>query len=347
MRWQQRGRSRLAALGAIALIAAIVVGCGSGGLGARGDRVEMTLVSLSTLKAAYTKIVPAFTEQWRRDHNGQDVVINQSYGPSGSQTRAIIDGLDGDLVHLALGLDVEKIQQAGLLDPGWSAELPHSSVPTHSVVALIVREGNAKNIRDWSDLTRSDVEILTPDPKTSGAARWTFLALWNASIPRGEAAAEAFVKQVYRNAPILPRDSREATGIFYKQKRGDVLINYENEAILAGIHGEKLPYLVPKRNVTIASPVAMVDRNVERHGNREVVEAFARFLFEPVAQRAFAETGFRSINPAIAAEPAFANAHPPVDNAATAADFGGWKTIQQQFFESGGVFDRIRLDLGS
>lgn len=344
---QARGDRRwLPRLGSWLAVAVLALGLGGCGGGPR-DRVELTLVSLNTMKAAYSQIIPAFAEQWRQEHSGQEVIVSQSYGPSGSQTRALIDGLDGDVVHLGLGLDVEKLEETGLIDPGWEAELPNQSVPTTSVVALIVRDGNPKQIEDWEDLIRPDVSILTPDPKTSGAARWTFLALWHAASDRGEAAAEAFVKQVYRNAPLLPRDAREATGIFYKQRRGDVLVNYENEAILAALNGEELPYLVPRRNVEIANPVAIVDRYVERHGNREVVEAFVRFLFTPEAQRAFAATGFRSIDPAIAATPALAATHPAVDNPATAADFGGWSAIQKKFFESGGTFDRIRQQLAA
>lgn len=342
----RRDRGWLARLGTLLAVVALALGLGGCGGGPR-DRVELTVVSLNSMKAAYSQIIPLFTEQWRQQHNGQDVVVSQSYGPSGSQTRALIDGLNGDVVHLGLGLDVEKLEEVGLIDPGWEGEWPNQSILTTSVAALIVRDGNPKQIEDWDDLIRPDVSVLTPDPKTSGAARWTFLALWHAAGDRGEAAAEEFVKQVYGNAPLLPRDAREATGIFYKQRRGDVLVNYENEAILAALNGEKLPYLVPRRNVEIANPVAIVDRYVERHGNREVVEAFVRFLFTPEAQRAFAETGFRSIDPAIAAIPALAATHPTVDNPATAADFGGWSAIQKRFFASGAIFDRIRQRLAA
>ena len=298
-------------LGAIALVASLIA-CTT--LPFRGDglpTIELTLVSINTTKAAYRNIIPAFTQQWQETHN-EKVIITQSYGPSGSQTRAVLDGLDADLVHLSLPLDIQKLEQEQLVKPGWEDTQPNHSVPTESVVALIYREGNPVNIQSWSDLTRPEISVLTADPKTSGAARWNFLALWQAGLRQGktEDAAEAFTGAVYGNAPILPRDSREATGIFYKQSRGDVLINYENEAILAAQNGEKLPYLIPDDNIRIENPIALVDRNIDKHNNRAVTEAFAQFLFSPEAQREFAKVGFRVVNPQIQAE--FAEEHPTI-----------------------------------
>ena len=303
--------------------------------------VEITLVSINTTKAAYRNIIPKFTDQWRQEHN-QNVVVTQSYGPSGSQTRAVLDGLDADIVHLSLPLDIQKLEQERLVASGWEKMLPNHSVPTESAVALIFRDGNPKTIQSWTDLTRPDISVLTADPKTSGAARWNFLALWQAGLSQGntETAAKAFTGAVYGNAPILPRDSREATGIFYKQSRGDVLINYENEAILAAQNGEKLPYIVPGDNIRIENPVALVSRNVEKHKNRAATEAFAEFLFSPVAQREFAKVGFRAVEPSI--QSAFADEHPPLDNLVEAAEFGTWGQIQRRFFDSGALFDELR-----
>ncbi|MEM1425407.1 MAG: substrate-binding domain-containing protein, partial [Cyanobacteria bacterium P01_H01_bin.130] len=196
-------------LGAIALVSSLIA-CTT--LPFRGDGLpttELTLVSINTTKAAYRNIIPAFTQQWQETHN-EKVIITQSYGPSGSQTRAVLDGLDADIVHLSLPLDIQKLEQEKLVKTGWEDTQPNHSVPTESVVALIYREGNPTNIQGWSDLTRPEVSVLTADPKTSGAARWNFLALWQAGLRQGktEDAAEAFTGAVYGNAPILPRDSR-------------------------------------------------------------------------------------------------------------------------------------------
>ncbi|MGD1939479.1 MAG: sulfate ABC transporter substrate-binding protein [Cyanophyceae cyanobacterium] len=328
-------------LGAIAMTLGLIACAGLPFQGNGLPSVEITLVSVNTTKAAYRNIIPQFADQWRRDHK-QNVIVTQSYGPSGSQTRAVLDGLDADIVHLSLPLDIQKLEQEQLVASGWEKTLPNNSVPTESAVALIFREGNPKSIQNWDDLTRPDISVLTADPKTSGAARWNFLALWQAGLRQGntEAAAKTFTGKVYGNAPILPRDSREATGIFYKQSRGDVLINYENEAILAAQNGEKLPYIVPDDNIRIENPVALVSRNVSKHKNRAVTEAFAKFLFLPDAQREFAKVGFRAVEPSIQAE--FTNEHPPITNWVEASEFGTWSQIQGQFFDSGALFDELR-----
>ncbi|MEM9770092.1 MAG: sulfate ABC transporter substrate-binding protein [Cyanobacteria bacterium P01_D01_bin.73] len=331
-------------LGAIAITFGLIACTGLPFQGNGLPSVEITLVSVNTTKAAYRNIIPAFTQEWRQTHN-QNIIITQSYGPSGSQTRAVLDGLDADLVHLSLPLDIQKLEQEKLVASGWEKTLPNNSVPTESAVALIFRDGNPKNIQNWEDLTRSDISVLTADPKTSGAARWNFLALWQAGLRKGktEAAAETFTGEVYGNAPILPRDSREATGIFYKQSRGDVLINYENEAILAAQNGEKLPYIVPPDNIRIENPVALVDRNVDKHNNRQAAEAFAQFLFTPDAQREFAKVGFRVVEANIQAE--FSDEHPPLTKLVEASNFGTWSQIQRQFFDSGALFDQMRSSL--
>lgn len=203
--------------------------------------VEVTLVSFAVTKAAHDAIIPKFVEKWKQEHN-QNVSIKQSYGGSGSQTRAVIDGLEADVVHLALALDTQKIEKAGLIEPGWEKEAPNNAIVSKTVAALITRPGNPKNIKTWADLEKGDIKVITADPKTSGIARWNFLALWNSAIKTGggEEKALDFVSNVYTNVPILTKDAREATDAFVKQGQGDALINYENEVILAQQRAKKL-----------------------------------------------------------------------------------------------------------
>lgn len=314
--------------------------------GTSSDPIEITLVSYAVTQAAYAKIVPKFVAQWAAAHDGQRVQINQSYAGSGTQARAVIDGLEADVVALALALDTQKIAEAGLIAPGWETEAPNGAIVHSSVAALTTRAGNPKKIRDWSDLARPDIKVITANPKTSGGARWNFLALWGSVLQTGgtEAAARDFTTQVYRNVPLLPKDAREATDAFVKQGQGDVLINYENEAILAGQQGEQQTYIIPKVNISIDNPVAVVDAIVDRRGTRAVAEAFVQFLYTPEAQREFATVGFRPVDPTVAKE--FADRYPRIEKQFTAQDFGGWATIQQKFFDDGAEFDGIQKQLG-
>jgi sulfate/thiosulfate transport system substrate-binding protein len=307
--------------------------------------VELTLVSFAVTQAAYEKIVPLFTEKWQQEQN-QEVTFNQSYGGSGSQTRAVIDGLEADVVALALALDTKKIEKANLIQPGWEKELPNNSIVTQSVAALVTREGNPKNIKGWADLTRSDVQVITANPKTSGGARWNFLALWGAiSQTGGDAAkAEAYTTSVFKNVPVLPRDAREATDVFFQQGQGDVLINYENEVLLAKQRGEALPFVIPDPNISIDNPIAVVDANVDKHGTREVAEAFVQFLFTPEAQREFAKVGFRPVDTTVTKE--FASTYPAIKNLFTVQDVGGWDKVQKDYFDDGAVFDKIQAEVG-
>jgi sulfate/thiosulfate transport system substrate-binding protein len=294
--------------------------------------VEITLVSFAVTKAAHKAIIPKFVEKWQQERN-QNVKINTSYGGSGSQSRAVIDGLEADIVHLALALDTKRIEKAGLIQPGWEKELPNNAIVSKSVAALVTREGNPKAIKDWPDLAKEGVKLITADPKTSGVARWNFLALWNASIKTGgnEAKALDFITKVYRNAPILTRDAREATDAFFKQGQGDVLINYENELILAQQKGLQVNYVVPDVNISIDNPIAVVDKNVDRHGTREVAEAFVKYLFTPEAQQEFAKFGFRPVNETVAKTKKFVNKYPKVKKLGTVQQFGGWDAVQNKF----------------
>jgi len=306
---------------------------------------EIILVSYAVTKRAYSKIIPQFTAAWEQK-TGQKVRITESYGGSGSQTRAVIDGLEADITHLALSMDTQKLVKAKLIEPGWEKELPNESIVTNSVVALTVRKGNPKNIKGWEDTVKPGVAIITANPKTSGGARWNFLAIYGAGEHNLKSAekAEEFTQQLYQNTKVLPKDARESSEVFYKQRQGDVLINYENEVLLAEMEGDKEPFIVPTDvNISIDSPIAVVDANTKRHGTEAISKAFAEFLFTPVAQREFAKVGFRPIEPSIETE--FKDKFPKVEKLLTVKDFGGWDTIQTKFFADGASFDKIQSSL--
>ncbi len=308
--------------------------------------VELTFVSFAVTKQAHAEIIPKFVEKWQKEQN-QTVIFKQSYGASGSQTRAVIDGLEADIVHLALAGDTSKIEKAGLIDKGWEQEFPNESIVSKSVAALVTREGNPKNIKDWSDLEKDGVSLITADPKTSGVARWNFLALWNAAVKKGGSdpkAQESLVK-VFKNVPILTKDAREATDAFFKQGQGDALINYENEIILASQKGQKVNYVIPDVNISIDNPIAVVDKNVAKHGTKEVAEAFVKFLYTPEAQTEFAKVGFRPVDQTVAKEKQFVDLYPKVKELATVKDFGSWSEIDKKFFADGGAFDQIQSQI--
>jgi sulfate transport system substrate-binding protein len=318
-------------------------------------QIELTLASFAVTRDAYDLIIPKFTRQWQQQH-GQKLVILQSYGGSGAQTRAVVDGLDADIVHLALGLDTDRLVKAELVRSDWQTRTPNQGIVTQSVVALATRKGNPKNIQDWSDLAQPGIQVITADPKTSGVARWNFLALWSAAAavnqPKESPATlpvqpplpppETFVQQVYANVPILARDAREATDIFLKGQ-GDALINYENEMIMAQAHGQILDYTVPGVNISIDNPVAIVDKNVDKHQTREVAEAFIQYLFTPEAQQLFAQTGFRPVNAQVQQAPEQRQRFPQIARLFTVKDFGGWKKVQAQFFGDTGLFNKIQV----
>lgn len=303
--------------------------------------IEITLVTYAVTKAAYDKIIPKFQEQWKRDNNGQEIIVNTSYGGSGSQTRAVIDGLEADVVALALALDTKKIEQAGLIEPGWEQEAPNNAIVTRSVIAFVTRPGNPKRIRTWADLAQPDVKVITANPKTSGGARWNFLGLWGSVTQNGgtEDQAKEFVSQIYKNVPVLPRDAREATDVFFNQEQGDVLLNYENEVILAGQQGQQSFSVVPPTNISIDNPVAVVDEVVDKNNTRAAAEAFVKFLYTPEAQREFASVGFRPVDAQVSRE--VESRFPRISKLYTVQELGGWDSIQRKFFDDGAIFDQI------
>lgn len=310
------------------------------------ESVELTLVSFAVTKAAHDAIIPKFVEKWKKERN-QNVTFKTSYGGSGSQTRAVIDGLEADVVHLALALDTQRIEQAGLIAPGWEKEVPDNGIVSKSVAVLVTRPENPKGIKTWTDLAKNGVSVITADPKTSGVARWNFLALWNSAIKAGgnEAKARDFVTSVYKNVPILTKDAREATDIFFKQGQGDVLINYENEVLLAQQKGVKASYIIPDVNISIDNPIAVVDKNVDKHGTRQAAEAFVKYLFTPEAQREFAKAGFRPVNKTVAQTKDFTSLYPKIKTLSTVQEFGGWDAVQKKFFADGAIFDQVQAQI--
>ena len=332
----------LTGLAALPLAATVSVTLGSSLVQAQQPTKPQTLtvVSYAVTKTAYDQIFKLFAADWKK-RTGQVVSFKGSYGGSGSQTRAVIDGLEADVVSLAMAADVSKIQQAGLINPGWERENPYGSTPINSTVAVFVRPGNPKKINSWKDLDNKDVEVVLANPKTSGGARWNFLALWGAITRTGgtEAQARSFITGVYKNADVLPKDAREATDAFVKRRQGDVLLNWETEAILARRKGEwTTPYKLFSPNVLTEQPVTVVDKVVDRRGSRKVAEAFVRFLYTPAAQKVFADNGFR---PTTAEGKAYAKGKFQNVSFFKVGDFGGWAGVERKFFGKGGVWDQI------
>ena len=332
-------------LGAGLALTALAAGSGAALLNAQAQAQanksqQILLVSYAVTKAAYDKIIPLFQADWKKK-TGQTVVIKTSYGGSGSQTRAVIDGLEADVVGLAMASDVTKIEKAGLIKSGWAKELPNNSVATNSTIAFFVRPGNPKKISSWKDLDNKDVDVVTANPKTSGGARWNFLGLWGSVTETGgsDADAKKYIASVLRNVDVLPKDAREATDTFVKRRKGDVLLNWETEAILAKKNGEwTVPYKLPSPNVLTEMPIAVVDKTVDKRGTRKVSEAFARFLFTPAAQKAFVDNGFRPVTPE---GKAYAGGRFQQVKFFRVGDFGGWGAVDNKFFGKGGIWDQI------
>jgi sulfate/thiosulfate transport system substrate-binding protein len=299
--------------------------------------VNITLVGYAVPRSAHNAIIVKFAAKWQREHQ-QKVIFQQAYGGSGSQTRAIIDGLPADIVHLALGSDVNKLAQSGLVDPKWEQKLPNKGIVAYTVAAIVTRSGNPKKINSFADLARPDVKWVSADPKTSGGARWNVLALWHTATTSGakEPAATEFLTKAYQNVKVFTKDAREATDAFVDRGQGDALVNYENEIILAKAKGQEITYNVPSVNISIDTPVAIIDKNVKRHGNREVVTAFANYLFTPEAQAEFVKLGYRPATPT--SDPRF----PQINTLGTIDLYGGWQKFQQKFFADNAIYDKIK-----
>jgi sulfate/thiosulfate transport system substrate-binding protein len=300
-------------------------------------------VSYDPTRELYQEINSAFAAQWKAK-TGQEVAIKQSHGGSGKQARAVIDGLEADIVTLALAYDIDALAKAGLLSAAWQSKRPAHSAPFYSVVVFVVRKGNPKNIKDWSDLVRDDVSVITPNPKTSGGARWNYLAAYGYALklPGGsEARATEFVQRMYRNVPVLDSGARGATTTFAERGIGDVLIAWENEALLMarGAQGDGLALVLPSVSILAEPPVAVVDRVVDLHNTRALATAYLDFLETPEGQEIGARHFFR---PRLAAVAEKFSAHfPPLKLFTIEEVFGGWQAAQARHFSDGGLFDQI------
>lgn len=331
-------------LAAAAAVSVSLAAC-SGGGSKDGNSVEITNVSYDPTRELYQAINPAFAAQWKQK-TGQDVTFKMSHGGSGKQSRAIIDGLEADVATLALAYDIDSIaSRANLLPPDWQKALPDNSAPYTSTIVFLVRKGNPKAIRDWGDLVKPGVEVITPNPKTSGGARWNFLAAWAYGRKAGgsEAAAEDFVKRVYTNVPVLDSGARGATTTFVERGIGDVLLAWENEAFLAEkkLGAGKFEIVVPSISILAEPTVAVVTRNAQKHGTEDVAKAYLEFLYTPEGQAAIARNYYRPRNPEVAAQ--FRDQFPDLDLVTVDKDFGGWAAAQKAFFDDGGAFDRIYI----
>ena len=299
-------------------------------------------VSYDPTRRFYAALNKAFTSRWEAE-KGETVRVYQSHGGSGAQARAVIFGLEADVVTLALAADIDAIaSRSALLPKEWQRRLPRNSAPYTSTIVFVVRKGNPKEIRDWADLIKPGVQIITPNPKTSGGARWNYLAAWGYALRhnKDEENARAFVNALYRNAPVLDTGARGSTITFVRRGIGDVLIAWENEALVAANEVTKgdLEVVVPSLSVLAEPPVALVDRVVDRRGTRALAQAYLDFLYTPEGQTIAAEHYLRPTDPDIAAR--FADRFPKLE-LLTIADFGGWAAAQKTHFADGGVFDQI------
>lgn len=331
-----------------------------GGTGNQGGTQTLLNVSYDPTRELYQDVNREFIRYWK-ETTGRTVDIQMSHGGSGSQSRAVIEGLQADVVTLALAHDVTAIQRnAGLLPEDWQSRLPHNSAPYTSTLVFLVRKGNPLNIRDWDDLIRSDVSVITPNPKTSGAARWNYMAMWGyamkrelgdlekignpvyaAEVAAAEVKARAFVAAIYRNVPILDTAARGATNTFVQRGIGDVLINWENEILLAAstLDQDGLEMVIPPSSILAEPTIAIVDRNVDRKGTRDVAQAYLEFLYTETGQHLVAKHHYRPRSADVARM--YADRFPPIRLFTIDEVGGGWQKATEIHFKDGGVFDQF------
>ncbi len=334
--------------------------CGGGSEEGTTATFELLNVSYDPTREFYREFDDVFAAHWKAE-SGQTITFKQSHGGSGRQARAVIDGLDADVVTLALAYDIDSIQQIGKrLGANWQTRLPDNSSPYTSTIVFLVRKGNPKGIRDWGDLTKPDVSIITPNPKTSGGARWNYLAAWGYALNRelgdlakledpaaadavakAQAAAEQFVGQIYKQVPVLDSGARGATNTFVQRGIGDVLLAWENEALLAlkEIGTDSVEIVVPSISILAEPPVAVVDTVVDRKGTRQIAEAYLQYLYTDVGQELAAKHYYRPRNAEVLARNR--GQFPDMQLFTIDSAFGGWQKTQELHFADGGVFDRI------
>ena len=311
--------------------------------GAWAKQITLLNVSYDPTRELYEDYNKAFAKYWK-DKTGDDVTINQSHGGSGKQARAVIDGLDADVVTLGLAYDIDSIaDKSGLLPKNWQSLLPNNSAPYTSTIVLLVRKGNPKNIQDWDDLAKPGVSVITPNPKTSGGARWNYLAAWGYALKKfngDESKVKEFVGAIYKNVPVLDSGARGSTTTFVERGIGDVLIAWENEAYLAvnELGPDKFEIVIPSISILAEPPVAVVERDTDRHGTGVVAKEYLKYLYSDEGQEIIAKNYYRPRNEQIAQK--YASQFKPV-NLFTIDTLGGWKVAQQKHFADGGTFDQI------
>jgi sulfate transport system substrate-binding protein len=307
------------------------------------EDITLLNVSYDPTREFYKEFNDAFAKEWLAK-TGDNVTVRMSHGGSGKQARAVIDGLEADVVTLALAYDIDAIvKQADLLSPDWAAKLPENSAPYTSTIVFLVRKGNPKGIKDWPDLLKPDVQVITPNPKTSGGARWNYLAAWGYVLKNGgdEKKARDFVAELYKHVPVLDTGARGSTTTFVQRGIGDVLLAWENEAYLAvnELGADQIEIVVPSVSILAEPPVAVVDSVVDEHGTRAVAEAYLQFLYSPEGQEIAAKHSYRPRSLEVADR--YADKFAKVPLFTINELFGGWDTAQATHFADGGVFDQI------
>jgi sulfate transport system substrate-binding protein len=303
---------------------------------------DLLNVSYDPTRELYAQINEKFAAEWKAK-TGETITIKQSHGGSSAQARKIIDGLEADVATLGIASDIDALHdKADLVPADWQSRLPGDSTPYTSTIVLLVRKGNPKGIKDWGDLIKPGVAVITPNPKTSAGARWNFLAAYAYALKQNggdEAKARAWIGQLYKNVPVLDTGARGSTVTFAQRELGDVLIAWENEAYLAiNEFGDKFDVVNPATSILAQPPVAVVDKYAKKHGTEKVAEAYLKFLYTPQAQDIIAKNHYRPLDPAVAAR--YATSLPKIE-LTTIAQFGGWKAAQPKYFGDGGVFDQI------
>ncbi len=315
---------------------------GAMSLPAWAQGVTLLNVSYDPTREFYVEFNQAFAKYWKAKA-GQDVTVKQSHGGSGKQARGVIDGLDADVVTLALGADVDALHsQAGLIPKDWQKRLPHNASPYQSTIVLVVREGNPKGIKDWDDLVKPGIKVITPNPKTSGGARWNYLAAWEFAKRKYGSAAKAreFVGKLFENVPVLDTGARGSSITFAQRNMGDVFISWENEAfLLEKEFGSKVDVVYPSVSILAEPPVSIVDKNVDKKGTRAAAEAYLQYLYSEEAQDIIGKHGYRPIS--AKAQARYAAKFPKIPLVTIDQAFGGWDKASREHFADGGVFDQI------
>lgn len=307
------------------------------------DPVELLNVSYDPTRELYENYNKAFAAYWEKE-TGQKVTIKQSHGGSGKQSRAVLDGLEADVVTLALGYDIDALQEKGLINEGWQSKFDHNSSPYTSTIVFLVRKGNPKGIKDWPDLLKEGVEVITPNPKTSGGARWNYLAAWGYALDHNnndEAKAEEFVKELFKHVPVLDTGARGSTTTFVERGIGDVLIAWENEAYLSveELGPDKFDIVNPSESILAEPPVAIVDKVVDKRNTREVSEAYLKYLYTEEGQKIAAENYYRPTLESVKEQ--YKDKFPEIKLFTLSDKFGTWKETQEKHFNDGGIFDKI------